>query len=178
MTYRRHLKSAAAVGLSSVLAFGFLAQHGSAAVAASGQCGGSESDYVQAPQAGGRAAFELSKPYTQDGTKVRTVRFNADRSLTVVPTDSSDTAAGNWIFEAPNGGNPAKKGVVTFVTQVTTSDRARYRTVFTVPVSVCNPGNRQRPTNVFQLRGDRTLTYIAADGRSITGADAAYQADR
>ncbi len=177
MTYRRHLKSAA-VGLSSALALGLLVQYGSPAVAAPGQCGGSENDYIQAPQNGARAAFELSRPYTQDGTKVRTVQFQANHALTVVPTDSESTAQGNWIFEPPNGGNPAKKGVVTFVTQVSTSDGARYRTVFTVPVPVCNPRNRQRPTNVFQIRGDRTVTVFAPNGRSATGADAAYQADR
>ncbi|WP_030017464.1 hypothetical protein [Streptomyces monomycini] len=167
----------AALGLSAALALTLLTQPGSA-VAAPGQCGGSASDYVQAPQAGGRARFELSKPYTQDGTKVRTVRFNADNSVTVEPTNSSSTADGFWIHEAPNGSHPAKKGVVTFVTRVTTSNGARYQTVYTVPVSVCNPQNRQRPTNVFQIRGDRTVTYTAADGRTATGADAAYQADR
>ncbi|MFI2241997.1 hypothetical protein [Streptomyces chrestomyceticus] len=176
MPCRRHLKSAA-LGATAALALTLLAQPGSAA-AAPGQCGGSESDYIQAPQAGGRARFELSKPYTQDGTKVRTVRFNPDHSLTVVPTDSSATADGAWFFEAPNGNHPAKKGVVTFVTRVATADGARYRTVFTVPVSVCNPRNRQRPTNVFQIRGDRTLTYTAPDGRTVTGAAGAYQADR
>ncbi|MEU4202265.1 hypothetical protein AB0B79_20520 [Streptomyces sp. NPDC039022] len=177
MTNRRHLKSAA-VGLSSALALGLLVQYGSPAVAAPGQCGGSESDYIQAPQEGGRARFELSKPYTQDGTKVRTVRFDAGNSMTVVPTDSSATADGFWFFEAPNGSHPAKKGVVTFVTRVSMPDGSRYQTVFTVPVPVCNPRNRQRPTNVFQIRGDRTLTYTAPDGRRATGADAAYQADR
>ncbi|KAA6222894.1 hypothetical protein CP973_14035 [Streptomyces albofaciens JCM 4342] len=176
MTYQRHLTSAAAVGLSSVLALGFL--DGSAAVAAAGQCGGSANDYVEAPQEGARASFELSKPYTQDGTKVRTVQFNADHSLTVEPTNSSSTADGFWLHEPPNGGNSAKKGVVTFMTRVTTSDGGRYQTVFTVPVSICNPRNRQRPTNVFQIRGDRTLTYTAPDGRTATAADAAYQADR
>lgn len=178
MTYRRHLKSAAAVGVSSVLALGFLTQYGSAAVAAPGQCAGSENDFIQAPQEGGRAPFELSKPYTQDGTKVRTVQFNAGNSMTVVPTNSSATADGFWFFEAPNGSHPAKKGVVTFVTRVSMPDGSRYQTVFTVPVPVCNPQNRQRPTNVFQIRGDRTLTYTAPDGRTATAADAAYQADR
>ncbi|MGW7551458.1 hypothetical protein [Streptomyces rimosus] len=176
MTFRHHLKPAAAVGLCSALALGFL--DCSAAVAAPGQCGGSESDYTQAPQAGGRAPFELSKPYAQDGTKVRTVQFNSGNSLTVVPTDSSSTADGFWFHEPPNGGNTAKKGVVTFMTRVNTSDGGRYRTVFTVPVSICNPRNRQRPTNVFQIRGNRTLTYTAPDGRTATAAAAAYQADR
>ncbi|WP_158813145.1 hypothetical protein [Streptomyces rimosus] len=166
------------MGLSSALVLGFSAGQGSAAVAAAGQCGGSERDFTDAPRPGGPAAFELSKPYTQDGTKVRTVQFNADHALTVVPTDSASTAQGNWIYEAPNGSNPAKRGVVTFVTQVTTSDGVRYRTVFTVPHPVCNPRNQQRPTNVFQIRGDRTVTVIASNGRTATGADAAYQADR
>ncbi|MET9430685.1 hypothetical protein [Streptomyces sp. NPDC003036] len=177
MMHRRHLKSAA-VGLSSVLLLGFLTQHGSAAVAAPGQCGGSERDFIDPPQPGARAAFELSKPYTQAGTKVQTVQFNEGGSLTVVPTEDSATATGSWIFEPPNGSNPAKKGVVNFVTQVTTSDGTRYVTVFTVTVPECNPRNTQRPTNVFQIRGDRTQTVIAADGRRATGADAAYQADR
>ncbi|MFH8411142.1 hypothetical protein ACH4FX_41190 [Streptomyces sp. NPDC018019] len=178
MPIRHRLKSAAAVGLSAALALGFLVRQGPAAVAADGQCGGSARDFTDPPQPGADAAFELSKPYTQDGTKVRTVRFNADNSVTVEPTDSAAQADGAWFFEPPNGGNPAKRGVVTFVTRVTTTDGARYRTVFTVPVPVCNPRNRQRPTNVFQIRGDRTVTYTAADGRTATGADAAYQADR
>lgn len=156
-----------------------------------GQCGGNVSDYTLAPGVGGSVAFVLSGPYTQDGTKVKSVKFNEDLSLTVVSTDPTATAQGAWLFEQPNGVNPGKKGVATFVTVVTRAEEtqqgavnATYQSVFTVTEPVCNPLNALRPTDVFQLRGDRTVTYTTSDPTtgevftSKTGADGAYQGDR
>ncbi|MFI9200880.1 hypothetical protein [Streptomyces sp. NPDC053048] len=135
-------------------------------------------DYTEAPGAGGSVAFVMSAPITQAGTKVKSVQFNADNKLTVIPVDSTAKADGAWTLEEPNGPNVHKKGVVNFLTRVATTDGKTYVTVFTVNEPVCNPGNTAKPTNVFQIRGDRTLTVFEANGQGGTAADGAYQADR
>ncbi|MFJ7209774.1 hypothetical protein ACIQWR_40385 [Streptomyces sp. NPDC098789] len=167
----------------------------SALAAQPGQCLGGPSDLVDAPGVGGSAAFVMGAPVTSDGTKVKSVKFNSDTSLTVVSTDSTATqVVGGWAWEGPNGPNPAKKGVANFVTLVTRLEpgqdgtpgavTATYQTVFTVTNPLCNPGNLVKPTNVFEIIGTRTTTYTARDSatgavlRSQTGADAAYLADR
>ena len=178
MTNRNLLKTATAIGTSAVLGLACLAAVAPPAAAYPGQCGGSASDYINAPGAGGSVAFVLSTPVTQPGTQVKSVQFNAAGALSVTPLDPTETAVGGWTFEQPNGTNPNKTGVVTFATIVTTANKTVNQTVYTVPVPVCNPENLLNPTNVFQIKGDRTTVVTKFQGQPSRGEDAAYEADR
>ncbi|MFF7635980.1 hypothetical protein ACFZB9_22965 [Kitasatospora sp. NPDC008050] len=80
--------------------------------------------------------------------------------------------------QEPNGPNPAKTGVANFTTTVTTADGSKYVSNFSVVEPVCNPGNKAKPSNVFQLKGDVTLTYTPAGGSPTSIPGAAYSAGR
>ncbi|MGP3690719.1 hypothetical protein ACTVZO_39585 [Streptomyces sp. IBSNAI002] len=159
------------------------------AAAASGSTGSSgcareAADFIHAPKGHGNAAFTISSPVTNDGSKVATVRFLKDNKLEITTVKSNETTytpvpgnpeAPEWEFEpAGRPGNPSP-GTMNFATVVQDSEGNLYVTAFAVTIPVCQKGS----SRVAELRGTRTTLFVTANGgQEFEGLPGAYSASR